>query len=475
MSRGRTRSTGGTGVGVSESVQMFVMIDLMPMLAAVLAAVCCGVLGNFLVLRRQSLMGDAISHAVLPGIVGAFAAGLVIGAGEDARHPVLMLGGAAVAGLVTVGLIGLVERVGRVERGAAMGVVFSVMFAGGLVGIRLVAKHVDLETLVVYEPVESWGRLMSWGYWMGGSDERGAPVQVRTLLVMTVVAVGCVVVFFKELRIASFDPQLSSSLGVPAGLVGAGLMVMVAAATVASFEAVGSILVIAMLIVPACVARLVTDRLWVQVVLSVIVAVVCAVGGYWVAVWGPGRALARVISGGTVGSGAVSVSGMVTVMGGAVLVVTAVASPTHGIVIRRVRRLALAVRVVREDVLAVLYRVREERRSAKDGALRVRGVIGGGLIAWLGVRSAVRGGLVAEEDGGMQLTRKGVRLGASIVRSHRLWERYLVERAGVQPDHVHDSAMILEHARREDGRFEPETQRETDPHNRPIPRENEHF
>ncbi|MCR9077165.1 MAG: metal ABC transporter permease, partial [bacterium] len=135
-------------------------LDLFPLLAATLAAVSCGLLGNFLLLRKQSLMGDAISHSVLPGLVIAF---LI----ASTRSPLVMLTGATIAGVLTVVLIEFVKRFGRVEPGAAMGVVFSILFAVGVLLIEQAAvRHVDLdadcvlhgqlETLVWYAPPESW-------------------------------------------------------------------------------------------------------------------------------------------------------------------------------------------------------------------------------------------------------------------------------------------------------------------------------
>ena len=114
-------------------------LDLFPLLAAALAAVCCGLLGNFLLLRKQSMMGDAISHSVLPGLVIAF---LI----ASTRSPLVMLAGATIAGVVTVVLVEFVKRFGKVEPGAAMGVVFSILFALGVLLIEKAAvRHVDLD------------------------------------------------------------------------------------------------------------------------------------------------------------------------------------------------------------------------------------------------------------------------------------------------------------------------------------------
>ncbi|MEZ6209886.1 MAG: metal ABC transporter permease [Phycisphaerales bacterium] len=249
----------------------FLTLDLMPLLAAVLSALCCGLLGNFLVLRRLSLMGDAISHAVLPGIAAAF----VI---TQSRSPVAMLIGAGVAALLTVLIVEIVKRLGRVEPGAAMGVTFSVLFALGVVMIERAARSVDLDAdCVLYGQLET---LASFG---ASGDAIQVPRQVITLVIVTLIALAFVGVLFKELRISAFDPGLSTSVGISAGLMHTLLMALVAAAAVASFEAVGSILVIAMLIAPAATARMLTDRLRPQIVVSLIAAIIASVGGYFLA------------------------------------------------------------------------------------------------------------------------------------------------------------------------------------------------
>jgi len=261
-------------------------LDLFPLTAALLAAISCGLLGNFLVLRRLSLMGDAISHSVLPGLVIAFLL-------TSSRAPMVMFIGAVCAGIATVVLVELVKRLGRVEPGAAMGVVFSVLFAFGVLllessavrSIDLDAEcvlHGQLETLVWYAAPQTFGDLLN------PSTLEAVPPQVVTLSIMALLSIGFVVMFFKELRVAAFDPALATTLGFNATGLHLALMLFVAAATVASFEAVGSILVIAMLICPAATARLLTDRLSTQIILSGIIGVGSSALGYALASWGPG-------------------------------------------------------------------------------------------------------------------------------------------------------------------------------------------
>ena len=414
-----------------------------------LAVVTCGLLGNFLVLRRQSLMGDAISHAVLPGLVVAF---LV----TSSRSPLLMFAGAAIAGVVTVVLIELVKKLGRVEPGAAMGVVFSVMFALGVLLIeKAAARHVDLdadcvlygqlETLVWWQAPASLGGLWSW------ATLEAIPRQVWLLLIMAVAAGLFVVLLFKELRIASFDPGLATSQGIHAGAMHYALMVFVAAATVASFEAVGSILVIAMLIAPAATARLLTDRLGTQVGVSLVVAVFCGVGGYFAATLVPAA----------MGAPSVNAAGSMTVVAGGLVVAAAVFSPSHGLVARAVRRRRLGRASAVDDLLTTLYR----RREAGQTPAPLDEIPGRtGFDPASALRDADRRGLVDTTGSGARLTDAGLERATAVLRRHRLWEDYLVTDAGLEADHVHDTAERLEHLA-----VEPDHGAEVDPHGRPIP------
>jgi len=417
-------------------------LDLFPLLAGTLAAVTCGLLGNFLVLRRLSLMGDAISHSVLPGLVIAF---LV----ASSRSPLVMFTGAAVAGVATVILVELVKKLGRVEPGAAMGVVFSVLFALGVLLLEQAAAdavdldadcvlHGQLETLAWYGAPAEWT-----GLWSADTLE-AVPRQVTTLAAACALATLFVTLLFKELRIAAFDPALATTQGYHAGFLHYLLMIFVAGATVASFEAVGSILVIAMLICPAATARLLTDRLRTQIALSAVLAAAAGVLGYAAATLVPGF----------FGKDSVNAAGMMAVVAGALLVVAAVAAPGRGVIATALRRRGIARSIERDDALARLYRAEEAGEAAVPIPGRAR-------------KTLERRGLVELAAGGVRLTPEGERAAADLVRRHRLWETYLVERAGLAADHVHTVAERLEHLEA----VRPESGDATDPHGRPIPSE----
>jgi manganese/zinc/iron transport system permease protein len=425
-------------------------LDFFPLLAGVLAVATCGLLGNWLVLRRLSLMGDAISHSVLPGLVIAF---LV----TSTRSGYAMFFGAAVAGVVTVVLIELVKKLGRVEPGAAMGVVFSILFALGVLLIeRAAVRHVDLDAdCVLYgqlETLSTFGFPYVWSDVLDPQILSVMPRQITLLLVTFVAAVGLSVLLFKELRISAFDPALATTQGVNATVMHYVLMTFVAAATVAAFEAVGSILVIAMLIVPAVTARLLTDRLAPQLVVSVVVSIACALGGYI-----GSTAVPAVFD-----AGSVNAAGSMTVVAGLLLVTAAFASPRHGVIARVRRRRALTRQSAVDDLLARLMRQREAGRTtiALSDIAATPGLIPPRLAADL----ADRRGMIRRDHGHLSLTDTGLVRATELIRRHRQWESYLVEGAQLRVDHVHDVAEQLEHLP-----ISPEVTRDRDPHGRPIP------
>lgn len=301
----------------------FMQVDFPALSTAILAAVCCAVLGNFLVLRRQSLMGDAISHAVLPGIVVGF---IIAGT----RSTIPMMGGAVGAALLSGVLIELVRRFGKIEPGASMGVVFTVMFALGVVLLEQAAAHsVDLDAdCVLYGQLEDilWFEASGWGSLLDAGALAGLPRELTTLAVLTLLTLVLLGLFYKELKITTFDAELASSLGIPSRLFHYGLILFVSLAAIASFEAVGSILVIAMLICPAATARLITDRFGVQLLLSGLFGLASAVTGYVAAGFVPGW----------LGAGwALSASGMMAVMAGVFFAVALLAAPRYGMLASR--------------------------------------------------------------------------------------------------------------------------------------------
>ena len=296
---------------------VFVQFSLTPMLIGVLAAIACALPGNFLILRRQALVGDAISHVVLPGIVVAF-----LLTGSVAGGPMLL--GAAGAALVAVVLIEAVRRLGRVEPGAAMGVVFTTLFAGGVLLLErsdTSTVHLDVEHALMGS-LESlvWFRATGWGSLFDPAAWASLPHELPRMAVVCAVMAVLTAVFWRWLRITTFDEGFARAMGIPATAVGLGLVGAAALAAVAAFDAVGSILVIAMFICPPAAARLMTDRLGAQVAWSVLFAALSAVVGFVLAAYGP------LWLG---GQDAVSAAGMIAVTGGLILASACVFGPAR--------------------------------------------------------------------------------------------------------------------------------------------------
>lgn len=428
----------------------FLVIMLPAMLAGALAGLSCALIGCFLVLRRMSLMGDAIAHAVLPGLVLAY---LVTGTTSS----LAMLAGAACVALVTTALIELVHKAARVEESAAMGVVFVTLFAIGVLLLERYAGsriHLDADC-VLYGQIE--GIL-----WFDAPSLATMPREVRTLALVSALTLGFVVALFKELRITSFDPALARTLGFRSGLVRYALMSMTAIVCVASFEAVGSIVVIAMLIVPAMIARLLTDRLAPMLALSGLIAVALGALGVYASHAAP-AAMGFEHS--------VSAAGGIGVLLGLALAAGVAFSPRSGMVSRAVRRARLSVRVRREDMLAALHRSGERGQATLSrGALIDRA--GDGWRARLALRSMCARAEIDGSDSGFSLTERGASRARDLVRSHRLWESYLAERVDLPTDHLHSPAERLEHVT--DDAMRDELARRTgspptDPHGSSIP------
>lgn len=262
----------------------FVALSLPPILIGTLAAIACALPGNFLLLRRQALIGDAISHVVLPGIVVAFLLTGVVAA-------VPMMLGAAAAALFAVAMIEAIRRLGRIEPGAAMGVTFTAMFAVGVLlleqsdtsGVHLDVEHAlfgNLESLI-------WLDAIGWASLLDAEALSYLPVELPRLVIVLLAVVLFTWLFWRPLKISTFDEEFARSLGIRTGAIGIALVIVAALAAVAAFDAVGSIIVIAMFICPPAAARLMTNSLGVQVAWSIVFATLSAVLGYVLAGYGP--------------------------------------------------------------------------------------------------------------------------------------------------------------------------------------------
>lgn len=306
-----------------------------------LVAASCALVGSFLVLRRMALLGDAISHSVLPGIVLAFLA-------TGSRSSIPMLVGAGVLGVLTVFLVERLHRSGRLYEDASIGVVFPALFALGVILVSRYAWQVDLDLdCVLYGEIAyvPWDTLTLYGHDLG-------PRALWVTGFVFLVDLGLVLALYKELELTSFDPALAAALGFSPVLVHYLLMSAVSVTVVGAFESVGAILVVAMLVVPPAAAYLWTHRLSTMLGLAVAFGLVAVLAGY---------AGARALD--------VSIAGGIAVSAGALFVVSLIASPGHGLVARAVRRRRLALRL--EGRLLLLH-LEEDGRPTPRSAVRTR-------------------------------------------------------------------------------------------------------
>ncbi len=385
-------------------------------LTAAATNAACGVVGCFLVLRRMSLMGDALAHAVLPGLAVAF-----IMSGSYSIGPLMI--GALLAGLLTTFLTQTLHQYANVPSDASMGVVFTSLFALGVVLIKKYIRGVHFDVACVYQGVLELTPLSTWevsGYHLPRAAVVAIGILVLNVLVITVL--------WKEFKLSSFDSALATTMGFPAGVMHYLLMALVALTAVASFESVGSILVVAMLIVPASTAHLLANRLGPMIVYAAVIGALSAVLGYVFSVWID-----------------TNMAGMMTVSAAGLYGLAVLFSPQYGIISTLVRNLQTSLRVIREDLLAMLYRVEELRAPRPLATAEATQAVGGGLTAKWGLRTLVRSGRVTAAADQLQLTDEGREDAKRMVRSHRLWETYLVQYLGLPLDHVHEPAHRVEH------------------------------
>jgi manganese/zinc/iron transport system permease protein len=350
-------------------------------LVAVVVSVACALPGVFLILRRMAMMSDAISHAILPGIVAGFFLT------ENLGSPLLIVA-AALTGLLTVGLVEVIERTGLVKEDAAIGIVFPVLFS---VGVILIARyagdvHLDTDAVLLGElAFAPFDRLIAFGYDLGP----------RSLWVMSTVLglnLAFLLLFYKELKLATFDAGLAASLGFLPGVLHYALMGLVSVTAVSAFDAVGSILVVALMIGPPATAYLLTDRLGLMLAISAGVGAVCAVGGYW---------LAHAFD--------VSIAGSMAVVTGLVFGTAVLFAPERGVVAQWRRAHEQKGRFA-EQMLAI-HLLQHEHTPQADRESRVQHLQEhfnwDAAFADRIVRRATRNGTVTRHNGHLHLTDTG--------------------------------------------------------------------
>lgn len=350
-------------------------------LIAIIVAAACALSGVFLVLRRMAMMSDAISHSILLGIVLAFFIA------KDLTSPFLIVA-AALTGLLTVWAVELVNRTGLVKEDASIGLIFPVFFS---VGVILISKfagnvHLDVDAVLLGElAFAPFNRLIVAGYDIG-------PRALYVMGVIFVLNVLFIRIFYKELKLATFDAGLATALGFSPVLLHYALMALVSITVVGAFDAVGSILVVALMIAPAATAYLLTERLSHMLVTSVVLAVLSAIAGYW---------LAFLLD--------VSIAGAMATMCGFIFVLTFLLSPQRGMLVLILRRNRQRWEFARIMLLVHLF----QHEHLPPDSLENRFEHCSEHLKWpvafatQVVNKAVQGGLLESSDGILRLTPRG--------------------------------------------------------------------
>ncbi len=370
-----------------------------------------GLIGSFAVLRRRALVGDMLSHAALPGICIAF---LLM----QRRHLLGLMIGAFLAGLVGIGIMTLLRRWTRTREDAAIGIVLSTFFGLGIVLLTRISRM----------PLGGKAGLESFLF--------GSAATMRNLDIAIIAGFSCVclavlLLFYKEFKVYSFDPEFARAQGWPGLLLDLLMMGTLTAVTIVGLPAVGVVLMAAMIIIPASAARFWTNRLGRMLVLSGIVGVVMGALGTLLSIQQqlpPGP--------------------IIVLTGAALFLLSMFFAPARGVVAASLRTRRLRGKTNRENLLRTLYELSEDRLPERP-PLPVAQILeerpwSAKQLASL-LRDARRQGWIVDGAGGVQLTEPGLHEAAVLTRRHRLWELFLIEGANVAPDHVDRDADSIEH------------------------------
>ena len=252
----------------------FLQIDFPALLTIIFCAISCALLGSLLLLRRESMLSDSLSHAVLPGLTGAF---LLSGS----IAPIYMIGGALVSCLACVTFIIIITRSANIESSAAMGVVFTSLFALGLfllehkIGAQI---HLDAHH-ALYGALEM-------SYWPN-LTLKDLPADIPVLFIATSLIIALLILFYTQIRTILFDTKFAQINGLKEHLFEWPFFFLVATLIVLSFNAVGAILVIALFVCPPATARLFCNNFESQLMYSAIIGISTAITGYSLASWAP--------------------------------------------------------------------------------------------------------------------------------------------------------------------------------------------
>lgn len=379
---------------------------------SILLTACSAVVGSFTFLKKKALVGDAVAHAVLPGVCLSF-----ILTGE--KNPLILVVGAFITGWLSLVLIDVIAARSKIKEDTAIGLILSVFFGIGIFILTMIQKSGAASQTGLDQ------------YLFG----KAASLVGQDLLVFTIVAallVTAVFLLFKEFTLIAFDKDFASTLGMPVRAMELVLTTLTVLAVVIGIQAVGVVLMAAMLITPAAAARFWTEKVTTMIWLAAVFGAVSGLTGAYISYIAPSMPTGPWI----------------------VVVVSTIAfasffmAPRKGIIYRLYRQSRIKANINDENILKALYHLGEEEKDfyakrSVDDILRKRVFEKTALTR--GLRRLKRQGFLQEQDGQWTLSLEGKEKGQRVVKLHRLWELYLTEYLRIAPDHVHDDADTIEH------------------------------
>ncbi|HWN40868.1 MAG TPA: iron chelate uptake ABC transporter family permease subunit [Thermoanaerobaculia bacterium] len=409
------------------------------LIGATLLGALAGTLGSFALLRRQSLLGDALAHAALPGVCIAY---LITGT----KSPLPLFLGALIAGLLGSLLILATVRWSRIKEDSAIGIVLSVFFGIGIV-------------LLTYIQKLPAGNQSGLDKFLFGQAATLVEEDLKVMAVLGAIVVAFVLIFYKEFKLLSFDREFGSSLGLPMRRMEVLLTLLLVVVVVVGLQTVGVVLIVATLITPAAAARQWTDRLGAMLLLSAGIGAAAGAAGSLVS-----ASMAKLPTG-----------PVIVLVSSSVLIVSLLLAPQRGILWARLRERQVAERIRRENLLKDLYLLGERKADWQTALtwphlMGLRGQTGRELAR--SARPLVAQGLAERTGDSLRLTDAGREEAEQVVRKHRIWEVYLSRRLELPSDHVHRDAEAMEHALTETAVTELEEALgfpTVDPHGSPIP------
>lgn len=380
--------------------------------------IAAGIIGVFALLRKRSLMADALSHATLPGIGLAFIAATYLGF-EGRSLPVLLFG-ATVTGVLGVFIIQWLLRHTRLHEDAAIGIVLSVFFGAGVVILSIIQS---MRT----------GNAAGLNHFIYGQTAAMSASDAAIMAGIALTAVLASALLLKEFSLVCFNDAFARVDGWPVSVIDLLMMSLVVVVTVAGLQAVGLILVVAMLIIPAVSARFWTERLWVLVVLAGLIG---GLSGYFGSV--TSALLPRKPAG-----------AVIVLTSGAFFALSMLAAPSRGVAAAILRRLRLNLGIAADHLLETTYLAVRENTSAKLDRTLIDHVSRQRAWRWW-LRTVLplhlrRHGLGRLMGDGFVPSDAGFERGRQVARNHRLWEQYLITYADIAPNHIDWTVDQVEH------------------------------